>query len=328
MKEPYELTIIISNYNQEKHIAETIDSALYQRVNFPLKIIVADDYSTKDHSREIIREYAERYENIEAILATENRGYLTNILRAKAITKTKYFCLLDVDDYWTDRNFLQRAYDFLEEHNEYSIYESNVEVFDGINRHPCISPKRRSGTYSKEMFLNGEVVPITQTTGMFLRNSIFINGIPRIMTEAVGTRSERSFEGDTGRFTMHLKYGLAYYDSHIVGVYRLTENGIWNSLRESKKRIITARMQMDYYSYYDSMAPIFINKAYKAFQRYLQEKQHEFIALIREDEYIDEEEHLMVEDVYKFCKEHENDIFREKNGLIDKAKQIYRIMRE
>lgn len=328
MGETYELTIIISNYNQEEHIAETIDSALHQRVNFPFKIIIVDDCSTRDHSREIIRRYTERYVNIEAIFADENKGYLTNILRAKAITKTKYFCLLDADDYWTDRDFLQRAYDYLEGHNEYSIYESNVEVLDGVNKHPCISPKRKSSTYSKEMFLNGEVVTITQTTGMFLRNSIFINGIPSIMTEAVGTRSERSFEGDTGRFIMHLKYGLAYYDSHIVGVYRLTENGIWSSLKESKKRIITARMQLDYYQYYRSNADFFVNRAYRAFQRYLQEKQHEFLSLSREDEYIDEEERMMVEDVYQFCKKHKNDINREKKSLLDKAKQIYRILRE
>lgn len=326
MEETYELTIIISNYNQEEHIAETIDSALHQRVNFPFKIIIVDDCSTRDHSREIIRRYTERYLNIEAIFADENKGYLTNILRAKTITKTKYFCLLDADDYWTDRDFLQRAYDFLEEHNEYSIFESNVEVLDEVNRHLFISHRYKSSTYSKEMFLNGEAVPVTQTTGMFLRNTIFINGIPSVMKDAIGTRSERSFEGDTGRFIMHLKCGLAYYDSHVVGVYRLTENGIWNSLRNSKKRIITARMQLDYYQYFGSNADFFVNRAYRAFQRYLQEKQYEFLSLSRVDEYIDEEERLMVEDVYQFCKEHENVI--EKKSLLNKARQIYRILRE
>ena len=152
------MTIIISNYNQEKHIGETIDSVFAQRVSFPIKVIIADDCSCRERSKEIIREYALRYENIEPIFAKENKGYLANILRAKARTKTKYFCLLDADDYWTDRDFLQRAYDFLNTHEDYSIYEANVEVADGKSRHPYISPRIKAGSYSKEMYLQIERV--------------------------------------------------------------------------------------------------------------------------------------------------------------------------
>ena len=85
-------------------------------------------------------------------------------------------------------------------------------------------------------------------------------------------------------------------------------------------------MQLDYYQYFGSNADFFVNRAYRAFQRYLQEKQYEFLSLSRVDEYIDEEERLMVEDVYQFCKEHENVI--EKKSLLNKARQIYRILRE
>ena len=328
MKEPYELTVIISCYNQEKHIAETMDSALSQRVGFPFRIIIADDDSRQDRSREIIREYALRYDQIEPIFAEENKGYLANILRAKARTKTKYFCLLDADDFWTDRDFLQRAYDFLEDHQEYTIYESNVEVMteDGKKRRRYISSRHQSGTYSKEMFLKNKAVPITQTTGMVFRNCIFADGIPEIMTDAVGTRSERSFEGDTGRFIMHLKYGLAYYDDRIAGVYRVTKNGIWTSLSAAKKQIITARFYPDYYRFYGSDIGFFVNKAYWSLQAYLFEKQKELTDLTRE-EFIDEYEKLMFDDVYSFCKQYEDEIVRDRRGLKDKARQILRIVR-
>ena len=319
-----QLTIIISNYQQEAHLAETIESALKQRVNFPYRMIIADDHSTRDRSREIIQEYAERYPQIEPILADENGGYLTNVIRAKERTKTKYFCLLDAEDYWTDMDFLQRAYDFLEAHDGYSVYEANVLTSEG---RPLISPKWKSGTYSWEMLLNNEPVPVTQTTGMFFRNTIFIHGVPEVMKNAVGTRSERSFEGDTGRFMMHLKEGPAYYDSRAVGVYRLTENGIWNSLPESKKRLISARMQLDYYAYYGSGPAFFVNRAYDAFQAYLREKEKELEGMKRLVPFMDEEERLMIEDVYQFCKEHERDLHREKSGLLQKAKRIYRILR-
>ena len=330
VKDSYKLTVIISNYNQEKYIAETIDSVFAQRVSYPFKIIIVDDHSCQDRSREIIRDYAKKHENITPIFADENRGYLTNILRAKERTKTKYFCLLDADDYWTDRDFLQRAYEFLECHGEYSIYEANVNVLskDGETTHPYISPKCKSGSFSKKMYLNNESVPITQTTGMFLRNSIFANGIPDIMKNAIGTRSERSFEGDTGRFIMHLKYGLAYYDSRIVGVYRITENGIWTSLSKAKKQIITARFYPDYYRFYGSDEVFFVNRAYENLQRYFVEKQKELNNLTMSDEFVDEYEKLMFDDVYRFCKQYEDEIIRDRNRVMDKIRKIVRVFRE
>ena len=322
----FELTVIISNYDQEEHIAETIDSVFAQRVQFPFKVIIVDDCSSRDQSREIIRKYASRYDIIEPIFAKENKGYLTNILRAKAKTKTKYFCLLDADDYWTDRDFLQRAYDFLNTHEDYSIYEANVEVADGKSRHPYISPRIKAGSYSKEMYLQNESIPVTQTTGMVFRNCIFADGIPEIMKNAVGTRSERSFEGDTGRFIMHLKYGMAYYDNRIVGVYRVTENGIWTRLREAEKRIITARFYPDYYRFYGSHVGFFVSKAYENLQKYLDEKQKELAGLERQDDLIDDYEERMCNDVYRFCKRHEKEIVV-RHGLKKKIRQILKIIR-
>lgn len=330
MDDSYKLTIIISNYNQEKFLAETIESALSQKVNFSYKIIVTDDCSCLDRSKEIIKQYIKKYDNIEAIFAEENKGYLTNILRAKEKTKTKYFCLLDAEDFWTDTNFLQRAYDFLENHLEYTIFESNVEVEseDCNSKHTFISPKINSGTYSKAMYLNNEFIPITQTTGMVFRNCIFSDGIPQIMKDAVGTRSERSFEGDTGRFIIHLKYGLAYYDKSIVGVYRVTKNGIWTSLSTAKKQIINARFYPDYYNFYGTDIAFFVNRAYKSLQAYIATKKKELILLNRKDEFIDEYEKLMFNDVYYFCKKNENEIVRENKRLKCKIRQILKIIRE
>ena len=328
----YELTIIMSNYNQEKVISKAIDSVFAQIVNFRFKLIITDDYSCEDKSIEIIKSYAKKHDNIEMILSCNNGGYLTNILRAKENVKTKYFCLLDADDYWTDRYFLQRAYDFLNTHGEYAIYEANVMIIaedkDGNTKftRPMIPSRHKSGTYSKTMFLNNENVPITQTTGMFFRNTIFIDGIPGIMKDAIKTRSERSFEGDTGRFIMHLKTGLAYYDKRVVGVYRLTEKGIWSGLANSKQYLISARMYLDYYKYYNSNVQFFVTKSYRHLQNYLFEKQKELIDLNRENGFIDDEERLMVEDVYLFCKRYENEINKEK-CYVSKLKRIIKMIR-
>ena len=176
------------------------------------------------------------------------------------------------------------------------------------------------------MFLNDQPIPVTQTTGMFLRNCIFIDGIPDVMKNAVGTRSERSFEGDTGRFITHLYYGPAYYDDRIVGVYRITENGIWTSLSQARKQLISARFYSDYYQFYGSDAGFFANRAYRSLQAFLDEKKKELSEFRKQNEYIDEYEKLMTNDVYRFCKQFENEIVINKPTVKEKIKQILKII--
>ena len=59
-------------YNQEQYIRQCLDGFVMQQTNFPFEIIVHDDAST-DKTANIIREYAEKYPNIHAILETENQ---------------------------------------------------------------------------------------------------------------------------------------------------------------------------------------------------------------------------------------------------------------
>ena len=70
-----------------------------------------------------------------------------------------------------------------------------------------------------------------------------------------------------------------------------------------------------------------MNRAYNALQAYFREKEKELEAMNRQGPLMDEEDRLMMEDVYQFCKEHERELLRGKSGLLQKAKQIYRILR-
>lgn len=260
----YKLTIIMSSYNQARFLRMAIDSVFAQKTNFPFNLIITDDCSTKDNSVEIIKEYANRHENITTLFSEKNGGYLQNILRAKSITKTPYFTLLDADDYWTDENYLQKAVDFLDKNQNFTIYNANVMCLkeDG-ETYPFIWKGVPASDFSLEDYLQEKAI-CTQTTGMVLRNVIFKHGIPDIMKNAVGTISERSFEGDFSRFRMHLKYGKAHYSAEISGVYRILSTGIWSSIGEFEKQVLEARVCVDYDEYFDEKyTSFFCNKAYR-----------------------------------------------------------------
>ncbi len=119
-------------YNQEQYIRQCLDGFVMQQTNFPFEIIVHDDAST-DKTANIIREYAEKYPNIHAILETENQyskhdGSLARIVN-QAI-QGRYVALCEGDDYWTDPLKLQKQVDFLEKNPEYGMVYTLSKIYN------------------------------------------------------------------------------------------------------------------------------------------------------------------------------------------------------
>ncbi len=111
-------------YNHEKYIKEALESFVSQKTNFSYEVLINDDVS-KDRTREIIQEYADRYPDIiKPIFQTENQyskgvRIFTEILLPKS--EGKYFAMCEGDDYWTDPHKLQKQVDYMEAHPECSM---------------------------------------------------------------------------------------------------------------------------------------------------------------------------------------------------------------
>ena len=256
------LTVIMSCYNQAEFLRQAVESVLMQKTNFPVKLVITDDLSTKDDSRAIIADYAVRYPGkIEALLNETNDRYLANILRVKAQLRSEFFTLLDADDYWTDDHYLQDAVDFLSAHPDFTVYSRNVICQEESGRvYPFIRDVPAKSDFDFADYIKG-VVPIPQTTGAVFRNVVYGNGVPQIVVDAVGTVHERSFEGDVDRFLMHLVKGRSHYDHNPSGVYRILSSGIWCRLPDSERHLIQAQCHADYYTYVKRERAFFVNAA-------------------------------------------------------------------
>ena len=57
------VSILCITFNQEKFIAQTLDSFLMQKTNFPFEIIIHDDASM-DNTEKIIQKYVKSYKKI------------------------------------------------------------------------------------------------------------------------------------------------------------------------------------------------------------------------------------------------------------------------
>ncbi len=122
------VNICLITYNHEAYIAQAIESILKQIVNFQIRIVIGEDYST-DRTRAICSEYAEKYPDIIYLPPAEkNLGMLKNFERALKACEGKYIAFLEGDDYWTDALKLQKQIDFLERNPDYSACFHNVTI--------------------------------------------------------------------------------------------------------------------------------------------------------------------------------------------------------
>src|ERR1035438_6131598 len=70
--------VLMITYNHEKFIAQALESVLMQKTDFPFELVIGDDCST-DGTREIVREYSQKYpEIIRAHLRERNIGAKEN----------------------------------------------------------------------------------------------------------------------------------------------------------------------------------------------------------------------------------------------------------
>lgn len=113
------LTVYTMAYNQKDYIRQCVEGVLAQKVKYPFKHLIIDDAST-DGTREILKEYAQKYDHIELILHKYNRSGAA-IFHLHNVIDTAYAACCDGDDFYTDENKLQEQVAFLEEHKDYGL---------------------------------------------------------------------------------------------------------------------------------------------------------------------------------------------------------------
>lgn len=130
MKDP-KLSVILITYNHEKYIEKALDSVLSQVTDFPFEIVIGDDCSPDD-TKNIIREYRDKYPDIIRIVHREkNTGRPTlNVYETTMKCRGDYLAYLEGDDYWTDSDKLQKQMDFLNEHPEYIACTHSHKMID------------------------------------------------------------------------------------------------------------------------------------------------------------------------------------------------------
>ncbi len=217
----FRVSVCMVTYNQEKYIAQAIESVLLQKTNFKFQLLIGDDAST-DGTTEIVRQYAEKYPDIvKPIFHEKNIGAANNSIGLYNCARTEYVAICDGDDYWIDDQKLQKQIDFLDKHKDYSICFTKVRMFyeDNPDQEEIIPDEniaqRRNYLTAVDLLGYNFITPVSVVWRWKFRN-----GLPEWYNEHLTP-------GDLCMNLIHARDGKIGLLDEVTSAYRRQKNGIW-----------------------------------------------------------------------------------------------------
>lgn len=256
----YKITITIPIFNAEKYLKDLLESIIHQTMNYnDIEVIMVDDAST-DHTREIMEEYARKYENFISVTLLENHK-IAGTARNEGIKRArgKYLMFADSDDFFT-KDACQMMYEAMEQKQADFITANyiNADQDGNVWDVPIFDDKKYRDfklsitDYNESFFiLNSSVCNKIFRRSFVEENDIqFLEGVP----------------GEDAFFTTScfMKAKNVYYLSKVMYCYRQRN-------RNNKTKSVSFYCSKDYFER--------INRAYKAI--YKNFKQNGFLKFYR-----------------------------------------------
>ena len=230
------ITVIVMTYNHKDYIKLALDSILSQKINVDFNILIHDDNSD-DGTYEILLNYKKKHPNKIRIVRQESRKFITEGFNKMILNHvvpfidSKYVAYCDGDDYWCDDLKLQKQYDFMENHSDYSMC---FHCAYQLRPNNDLSSKwfiKKEGDIGLEDLINENPGVPVATSSIFLKSDVFkdfsewrkaypVEDLPLYMTAALSGKIRRLKD--------------------IMCVYRQFSVGSWSSQnKDNIKRLVS-----------------------------------------------------------------------------------------
>lgn len=214
------VTVLVFTYNQEKFVAQALDSILMQEFDGNYEIVVADDCST-DRTREILLEYQRKHpEIIRLVFAEENLNDNRVMIELFEAAAGKYIALLEGDDFWTSPSKLQKQVQFLDEHSDCGMCFHNVARLDedGAALQDLYNPPSQKTFIELADVLEGSSIAF----GSLVCRAGLIGRFP--------TWYHSIYAGDWALCILYAQHAKIGYLNEVMGTYRIHSAGVWSGL--------------------------------------------------------------------------------------------------
>ena len=238
------VSVVIPTYNQEKFIAETIESVLNQTYK-KLEIVICDDCSS-DNTAEIIKKYSQKDNRIKALFSEKNQGISRNFNKAFDNCTGEFTAFLGGDDLMFPQKVATQV-SFLQQNPEYVLSMHYIDIFDSDTNKTLYT----HGTVKKEGKL-----PENPLDWVFAVNW-FRKKYTSVIPSSCLARSEYYLSArydERLRFKHELLFtldaymknpvGKWYIEEEVLGKYRVHQNNF--SMQDKNKSLINEESLMLY----------------------------------------------------------------------------------
>lgn len=235
------VSIVCWSYNHAEFLGEAITSFLTQKTSVPVEIIIHDDAST-DGSREIIRSFERRLpELFRNIIQDTNRFQAGLDINDPPYRQARgeFIALCEGDDYWTQKDKLQRQVDFL---------KTNPECVGVFHRGHAVDDKGQfipfiwDDLVYKDRYAQGdcifELLSGYPTAALMFRRSALKFPFPKYFTDHPTDYMTDVMVTENGAL------GFLDFDGC---AYRQHAGGTWSNLRVSEMKLHGARRLVSLY---------------------------------------------------------------------------------
>lgn len=229
-------SVIIPCYNAETYIGALLDSLIATR--YPaLEILCLDDLS-RDHTRDIVARYAERYPAIHLITHTVNQG--PGLLRAEGLRRatSDYVLIADADDFY-EPDLLAHLADVITTHPDIDVIEFPFYVVRGQDRR--VAPWLNRGQSGLRTTANENIMLDTALWNKCYRRDFLLKH--RLY------ETPRTHRTSCGEIPAHicslLVAGRFYWMNHAGYNYRIVDNSLCHDSRQDARFLSDVWLTLD-----------------------------------------------------------------------------------
>ncbi len=223
------VTVFLVTYNHIDSFEKAIQSVLVQKTNFPFQIIVLDDAST-DGTSELVKKYA-NIPNVKIVIREKNSHGKNTYMALKEIN-TKYYAILETDDYWCDENKLQMQVDALENNPDCSFCAHNtlINYANTKQTRNYIYSETKKYTFPPKRMTPRHYIEPHTSSRLYRTECLNLDEIKNYLIATYDIANNFYF----------LTKGNLYYIDKVMSVYNYNSKGIYTGISSYQQRYKSA----------------------------------------------------------------------------------------
>lgn len=234
------VSFLVTYFNQKQYVKKSIESILSINKDFEWEILVGDDGST-DGTLDEIQNYIDLYPDriklfimhrCSDIVYHSVKRASANRLSLLSHAKGDFFCILDGDDFYSDKDFVVEAIE---------IFKRNLNVAIVAFGYQCYKQEKFGKVYSLSDKIDGEIID----THYFLRSK-YIHAGACVYKKAFGNeRIDRiksiGYFDDNDIVINSLCFGKLYAINKPVYAYRQTGMSVYTEMGYIEQAVLNVQ---------------------------------------------------------------------------------------